>query len=105
MTAWPADPRGDMEPILRASVEAAKMRHPSGDGPTGATLTTADRCDSCGASAGYRVAKRVPGCQEAVVANSLLDFCVHHWRKHFPAMVDRGWVVIGGNPDVIGAHS
>ncbi|MFF5973638.1 hypothetical protein ACFY7C_19135 [Streptomyces sp. NPDC012769] len=99
---WPADPRGDMTPILQASIEAAKGRHPSGkEKPVSVVLTAADRCDGCGAAAGYRVAKRIPGCEVEVVSNSLLDFCVHHWRKNFPKMVDRGWIVIGVNPDVM----
>lgn len=95
---WPADPRGDMAPILQASVEAAMARHPSGGGASGILLTAADRCDSCGAGAAYRVCHK--GGYEQV-----LDFCVHHWRKNFPSMVDKGWVVVGCNPDVLGSSS
>lgn len=102
---WPADPRGDMVPILEASVEAAKQRHPSSSSSAqGVTLTAVDRCDGCGAGAVYRVAKRITGMQE-IVSNSLLDFCGHHWRKNFPSMVDKGWVVIGGNPDLMGSEN
>ncbi len=100
MATYPADPTGDMAPILQASVEAAKMRHPSGKETTmtSPTLTAADRCDvkECPAAAAYRVRKLLAGD---------LDFCAHHWRKNFPGMVDKGWVTVGGNPDVFGAHS
>ncbi|WP_432112756.1 DUF7455 domain-containing protein [Streptomyces sp. S1] len=97
----------------QGDVEAAMARHPSGEGPTGVLLTAVDRCDRCGAAAGYRVI--VPpfdpdawvGFDEPdgprKVEPYTLDFCVHHWRKHFPVM--EGWVVIGGNPQVIGAYS
>lgn len=95
MTLWPADPDGDMTPILEASVEAAKTRHPSGVGKPGAVqLTAADRCDNnCGAGAAYRVAHKLKP--------MILDFCGHHFRKHFPAMVDQEWAVVGGNPDLL----
>lgn len=99
-TPWPADPDGDLTPILEASITAleAKMdamaRHPSAGGPSpGAHLTSVDRCDSCNAAAAYRVNK-----------NALtLDLCVHHFRKNFPLMAETGWVVIGGNPDIVAA--
>lgn len=106
MGTYPADPTGDMAPILQASVEAAKMRHPSSSNAssTGVVLTAHDRCDGCGAGAVYRVAKHITGMRE-IVANSLLDFCGHHWRKNFPSMVDKGWVVIGGNPDLLGTEN
>ena len=98
MTTWPEDPEGSMEPILEASVAAAAARHPSASGPTpGVLLGGADRCDRCGAAAGYRM-----GHQVACTAE--LQLCVHHWRKHFPSMFAEGWVVIGGNPDVLSAH-
>lgn len=103
----PKNPDGDMVPILQASIEAAKMRHPSTDSDV---LTAADRCDRCGAAAGYRVAAPLldpdawvgfgepdgPRKQEAMP----LDFCVHHWRKYFPAMSESGWVVVGAHPDI-----
>ncbi|GGR51289.1 DUF7455 domain-containing protein [Streptomyces roseolus] len=97
---WPVDPNGDMVPVLEASVEAAKMRHPSS-----INLTSADRCDGCGAGAAYMVEKPVADPADPfntkLVATPYLLFCVHHWRKHFPKMVDEGWVVAGGNLDVI----
>jgi hypothetical protein len=91
---WPADPDGDMTHILTASVEVAMARHPSSQpAPSGGfTLTAADRCDTCPAAAAYRVRKE----------RSTLDFCAHHWRRHFPAMADQGWTVIGGNPTQVG---
>ena len=106
MTHWPYDPEGDLTPILKASIEAAKLRHPSGktkepsmvtepsewvaDQVNGGenVLTAADRCDACGASAVYRMAKEVD-------SPSALDYCLHHWRKYVPQM--SGWVVIGAN--------
>lgn len=97
---WPSNPTGDMVPILEASVavEAAKVRHPSS-----VTLTAADRCDACGAQAAYRVVRPDPArLMAGVPDNPTLDFCNHHWRKLFPAMLDEGWVVVGGNPEVIG---
>lgn len=100
---WPADPDGDMTPILEASVEAAKERHPSGkDIGTGAheaiegavvgeVLVAADRCDNdCPAAALYRLALR----------EMRLDFCGHHQRKHFPEMEKWGWTIIGRNPEL-----
>lgn len=94
---WPADPRGDMVPILEASVEAAKQRHPSGSSSAqGVTLNATDRCDGCGAGAVYRVSRN---------GGALFDFCGHHWRKHFPKMVDEGWVIAGVNPDLVGPEN
>ncbi|MHB1172213.1 MAG: DUF7455 domain-containing protein [Lacisediminihabitans sp.] len=40
--------------------------------PAGPLLTTADRCDACGAQAYVRV----------VVTNGELLFCAHHSKKH-----------------------
>ena len=101
---YPTDPYGDMVPILEASIEAAKSRHPSGKAiPMEATeeltepsplivLTPADRCDNeCPAGAAYRLALR----------EMRLEFCGHHHRKHFPEMEKWGWVVIGTNPDIV----
>lgn len=93
----------NVDPTLEASVEAAKQRHPSAQG---VILTAVDRCDGCGAGAVYRVMK-APPVGEVVYAMDarLLDFCGHHWRKNFPKMVDKGWVVIGGNPDLMGTEN
>lgn len=106
---YPTDPNGDMAPILTASVEAAMARHPSGrigtdmheaievaaqGGPV--ILNALDQCDQCGAAAVYRVSQ---------TADIMLDFCLHHWRKNFPAMADKGWVVIGGNPGLLAEMS
>src|SRR5688572_9210476 len=103
MGTWPADPQGDMAPILEASVEAAKKRHPSGNASSpGVILTAVDRCDGCGAGAVYRVTNRKVIDHLGVLGKTYtLDFCGHHWRKNFPGMVDQGWVVIGGNPDLL----
>lgn len=102
---WPADPRGDMAPVLQASVEAAKMRHPSGLRASGDPLTAADRCDGCGAGAAYRVEKerlhQPEGYAQPYVNVQALEFCGHHWRKHFPKMVDDGWTIVAVNPDLI----
>jgi hypothetical protein len=99
---WPEDPYGDMAPILEASVEAAKERHPSGkEIGTGAheaieeeihgapdVLSQADRCDNdCTAEALYRLQLR----------DMTLEFCHHHHAKHFPAMSPWGWKVVGRN--------
>lgn len=110
MTYWPEDPYGDMVPLLQASIEAAKLRHPSGKGkPVNAAppveptptlqvmtnvLTAADRCDACPAAAVYRMAK--------VGSTSALDYCLHHWRKYVPQM-GVGWGVIGANPELAAA--
>ena len=105
---WPADPNGDMTPILEASIDeayqAARERHPSGKekSPVGVLLSNGDRCDRCGAVAAYRVARRVEGPLIGTV-DQILDYCLHHWRKHFGPMVDQGWAVIGGNPDLLEA--
>jgi hypothetical protein len=91
--AWPNDPNGSLVPILEASLEASVARHPSASGDTpGDVLTAADRCDRCNAAAGYRV--------RSGVTTTVLDFCVHHWRRYFPAMAENGWVVVGANPDI-----
>lgn len=115
MTNWPNDPNGDMTPILRASIEEAKTRHPSGkvkgftvvaqheptldetfsSHPSGNQLTAADRCDSCIAAAVYRVAMA-----DRTLA---LDYCLHHWRKHFPVMSAQGWGIIGANAELAAA--
>jgi hypothetical protein len=104
MSTWPADPQGDMVPILEASVEAAKKRHPSGNSSVqGVILTAVDRCDGCGAGAVYRVS-HVRWDGDLASEFKTLDFCGHHWRKNFPTMVDKGWVVNGTNPDLLGAE-
>lgn len=96
---WPIDPDGDMVPVLEASVEAAKMRHPSASpNPPGVMLVATDRCDNCSAAAAYRVS-RISADDPHDVPAMVLDFCAHHWKKHFPKMVDQGWVVVGGNPE------
>jgi hypothetical protein len=133
MPYWPQDPNGDMVPILKQSIEvaealkAAKARHPSGkasgfpvvetfqgadmvtepvadeafpsyrsDGQRQrVTLTAADRCDNCGAAAVYRT--------QSGVTTTVLDFCLHHWRKHAPAMMQQGWTVIGANTELAAA--
>ncbi len=60
-------------------------------------LTQADRCDSgCPAAAVYRVSHKA-GYEQT------LDFCLHHWRKHFPAMSSKGWAVVGANPELAAA--
>ncbi|MFD4474598.1 hypothetical protein ACFWPU_00575 [Streptomyces sp. NPDC058471] len=92
---YPTDPNGDMVPILEASLEAAMARHPSAQPPPttpDVILNAHDRCDHCGAAAVYRVTS--PNATE-------FDFCLHYWRKNFPAMADQGWVVIGGNPGLL----
>lgn len=93
--AWPEDPNGSLVPLLEASVEAAKQRHPSAlPGPSGDILTGADRCDHCGGSALYRVQRELNG-----VAR-VLDFCRHFFVKSFPAMAIDGWRVVGANPEL-----
>lgn len=110
-------------------VEAAKERHPSGKaiGTTAhraieeyaaqareqanVKLTAADRCDAdCSAAALYRVEQPLmdpdawvgfgepggPRKQEAPT----LDWCRHHFYKHFPSQVADGWKVTGANPDL-----
>jgi hypothetical protein len=109
---YPLDPTGDMVPILEASIEAVKARHPSGvdmqEPSAQVKLTVHDRCDQCGAAAVYRVAKArtwVEGQTLAAGEDLLktLDFCLHHWRKNFPPMMPQGWAVIGGNPELLAA--
>lgn len=109
-------------------MEAAKERHPSGKaiGTTahaeiertlaearaqGVVLNATDRCDAdCSAAALYRVEQPLmdpdawvgfgepggPRKQEAPT----LDWCRHHFYKHFPAQVADGWKVTGANPDL-----
>lgn len=86
--AWPSYPNGSMAPILEASIEAAKLRHPSGKATE--MLTTEDRCDSCQAAALYRVSAGLHP----------LDYCLHHWRTYKPRMTEQGWVVIGVNSEL-----
>jgi hypothetical protein len=94
MSDWPNDPNGSLVPILEASVTAAQQRHPSasGDRP-GKVLTAVDRCDRCPAAAVYQVTG----------VGGALEFCLHHWRKHFPDMAKTGWQVTGANPELAAA--
>ena len=105
MSTWPETPDGDMVPILSASIQAVQARHPSASGKApGLLLSVSDRCDACGAAAGYRVAQKPPEGEVVYVVDApTLDFCVHHFRKNFPPMVAQGWAVIGGNPDLLSA--
>lgn len=82
---WPQDPNGDLAPILQASLDECRRRHPSGKavGSVKTELTAADRCDRCGAAAGFRLRKQ----------DLHLDFCVHHYRKNTEAMKKDGWEV------------
>ena len=101
-TPWPADPRGDMVPILEASVEEAKKRHPSGSRRSNTdNLNAADRCDGCGAAAVYRVEKD----REPHLPVAALEFCGHHWRKNFPGMAGDGWLVVAVNPALVGPEN
>lgn len=96
--AWPNDPNGSLVPILEASVEAAKERHPSNSGDTpGVVLTGADRCDGCSQQALYRVVKQSVGLP-LLSETHTIDFCRHHHGKHFPEMEKTGWTVVGTNP-------
>lgn len=93
---WPNDPNGSLVPVLEASVEAAKQRHPSGKAPgepATDTLTAADRCDGCGAGALYRLARGM----------KRLLFCHHHYGKHLPKLAEDGWGVDGVNTDLMEA--
>ena len=108
---WPEDPDGDMTPILDASIEAAKGRHPSGkDIGTGAheaiereaaeeapllVLTGADRCDGCGVGAAYKVARARNGVDRE------LSFCGHDYRQNSLALTRDGWSVVAINPELI----
>lgn len=97
MTNWPEDPYGDMEPILRASIQEVRERHPSEKADRlmiseiavpYPELTLMDRCDSCNAAAAYRV---------ALMGSTLtLDMCGHHFQKHIRALIDKGWMVTHG---------
>lgn len=44
------------------------------------SLTSADRCDRCGARAYFRA---------VLASGGELLFCAHHGRKHLPALQDR----------------
>lgn len=87
---WPDDPYGDMTPILEASVEEAKQRHPSGKAgadDVADVLTSADRCDDCGAGALYLL--------RSAKSNRELALCHHHGHKYGSAM--SGWSIVGQN--------
>lgn len=99
---WPEDPNGDMVPILEASVEAAKERHPSGVVTTDValpevpaeslpdTLTAADRCDTgCGGAALFMVSAGLHP----------LAYCHHHAASLLPGMP--GWKKIGQNSSLM----
>lgn len=94
---WPNDPQGSMTPILEASVEAAKLRHPSGkDIPAEEpevpdTLTALDRCDRCSAGALYLLRHRTKELE--------LALCHHHGRRLAPVMDD--WTVTGQNESLM----
>lgn len=95
--AYPEDPAGDMVPILEASIEAAKERHPSGkavvDAPAVGTTEVVDiglglACDeACPQPALHRLRLGSKSME--------LDFCSHHYGKHFPGMKDFGWAIVG----------
>ena len=117
---WPEDPYGDMTPILEASVEAARERHPSGK-DVGTTaheaiegaikadgealpdaLTAADRCDAgCGAGALYRVEKEFviqpEGYAQPFINVSAFEFCHHHHNRYFPKLEELGYRLVGQN--------
>lgn len=88
---WPESPAGDMAPILAASVAEAKARHPS----SACERLNDHWCDRCGARAAYRVRKAGDSPLRK------LEFCGHHFRKHFPAMEPQGWIITGVNPDLV----
>lgn len=101
MTYWPEDPYGDMVPILRESVEAAKRRHPSGRGsavdtiddtPPLDVLSLSDRCDACGVAVAAQYRLSLP---HAHAHSRVLDLCGHHYVKHSTLMFAHGWVVTG----------
>ena len=48
------------------------------------SLTTADRCDRCGAQAYVRA---------RLHAGGELLFCAHHGREHVPALVDKADII------------
>lgn len=48
------------------------------------TLTTADRCDRCGARAYVQVERHL----------SVLYFCAHHGHEHLAALVAKGWLLV-----------
>lgn len=82
------NPDGDMVPILEASVEEAKQRHPSATPEAPDNLTAADRCDRCSAGALYRLGHRVKTALELVL-------CHHHGKALAPVMSD--WTIVGVN--------
>jgi hypothetical protein len=92
--------------MKEAALEAAKERHPAGKAldlpqPSGVVLTAADRCDAaCTAGALYRVTKTLFGVVNEHESAPTLDWCRHHFFKHFPTQVADGWQVIGANPDL-----
>lgn len=112
MGDWPDDPYGDMVPLLRASVEDAKRRHPSGKGNVmegvqeeiEVCLTAADRCDMCSAAAQFRMQMQLldpdswrmglDGDLEPV-PRPTLDFCGHHYVKNSIMLSSSGWNVTG----------
>jgi hypothetical protein len=96
----PDNPDGDMAPVLAASVAEAIARHPSGKGIGMATLTAADRCDACGAAAAYRVGTDREQVGTEIVYRKVLDYCLHHWRKHYPKMSEQGWGIVSARPDI-----
>lgn len=107
--AWsPANPDGDLVPILEASLAAAKQQHPSGkddtftepeayaSAPVDGALTNADRCDEdCPQAALYRLQLR----------SMVIEFCAHHHAKHFPVMERQGWRIIGTNDSLAASLS
>lgn len=105
--AWPNDPNGSLVPVLEASIDAAKQRHPSasGDGP-GVVLTAADRCDAgCGGGALYRVEKdnwiHPEGYAQPYINVSAFEFCHHHHHKFFPKLEEQGYRIAGQNPTLV----
>ncbi|MGW2207161.1 DUF7455 domain-containing protein [Streptomyces sp. NPDC001774] len=88
-----SNPDGDLTPVLQASIDAAKLRHPSGKA-NAIMLSVQDRCDRCGAGAAYRICKAPGGGRRLT-----LDLCGHDWRRNAADMYAEGWVVIAGNPD------
>lgn len=97
-----------MTPILQASIDAAKARHPSGKAMAmTAPLTAADRCDRCSAAAAYRIQKTLypdalldPTVMDVPTPTLTLDFCGHHWRHVAADMYAEGWKVTAANADV-----
>lgn len=73
----PANPDGDLAPILQASVHAEALRKLP-------PLNLKDRCDRCGAQAIHRLHRN----------GSFLEFCNHHHNKTAPATLAQGFTVI-----------